>query len=219
MTATNTRHATTPATASRNWRSSASCQGIDEDAIFSTRPTVQAKVQGICRGCPVRAVCLQNMVRVEGDDYLVWGVAGGLTDMQRRALRTEMLLGNVPNLEQAELLTRPWFAQFMRDWRAWPPETVAAELRKHNMLASPVTVRLALWWTGAHAGLIGPRASEDARSDWMVVRDEHRATVRRLRAMDVPNVDVAAYLGVAKDAVERAVRAWRLAQGREVQAA
>lgn len=203
----------------RNWRKSAACQGLDETTAFSDRPTVQAKVQGICRGCPVRTTCLKDVLAYEGDDHMVWGIAGGLTDTQRRALRVESWLGNTPNLEQARTLTRPVFAQFMRDWRAWPAVTVAAELRKLDILASPVTVRLALWWIGAHAGLIPPRDAEDRRSTWMVVRDEHRQTVYRLREMGVGNRDVAAYLGVAKDALEKAIHSWRAQTTEAVKAA
>ena len=216
MTAT-TSHATTLGTPRKDWRTSAACQGIDEEVVFSERPTMQTQMQGICRGCPVKTVCLTDALGYEATEYMVWGVAGGLTDTQRRALRVEALLGNVPNLEQAGKLTRPVFAEFMRAWRDWPAETVAEELRRHGVIAAPVTVRVALWWTGARAGVLPPQAEEDRRGSWAVVRDECRDVVYRLRDLGVSNLGVAAYLGVSRDALERAIRSWR-AEGLEVAA-
>lgn len=203
-------------TASRDWRESASCRGLGDEELFSDRPSKQAEVQRICRRCPVRAVCLTNALEAESDDYMVWHVMGGLTESQRRAMRVELALGNRPNLDQAQKLTLPVFAPFMKHWRQWPAERVAAELRRHRIIASPVTVRLALWWTGARGSLLPPRAPGDRRVTWEVVRDEYRETVEQLRAMGVVSPDVAAYLGVAKDSLEKAVRSWR---AREVRAA
>jgi hypothetical protein len=177
--------------------------------VFSDARSVQAKVQGVCRGCPVREACLKDAIAYEGDYHMTWGVVGGLTDAQRRALRVEAWLGNRPSLEQARALTRPRFAEFMRDWKDWPADVVAAELRKHGVLASPVTVRLALWWTGAKASVLPPLFVDDRRRVWMVVRDECRQIVYRLREMGVSNADQAAYLGVGTTALEWAVRSWR----------
>ncbi|MGW2740542.1 WhiB family transcriptional regulator [Streptomyces sp. NPDC001288] len=206
MTATTSR-VTTPAAL---WQKSAACQGIDEEEVFSTRAIVQSAVQGVCRGCPVRTACLVDILSYENGGR-PWGVVGGLTEVQRRALHVEARLGCRPNLRQAEQLARPRYAEFMRAWRDWPPDMVADELRKLGVLVSAVTVRLALWWTGAAGSLVLPRAADDRRSPWMVIRDEHRTTVTMLRELGVASVDTAAYLGVAAHPVQKAVRAWRLA--------
>lgn len=212
-----TRHATRPA--SRNWRRSAACQGVDEETVFSTRLTEQARVKGICRGCPVRSTCLTDAMSYEAGYYMSWGVQGGLSDLQRIALRVEMKLGNQPDLEQARKLASPVFAGFMQQWRDWPPETVAVELRRHGVIASAVTVRLALWWTGADGSLLPPTAEGDVRAPWMRVRDELRDTVSRIRGLGFSNRETVAYLGVARDAFERAVRSWRADAEQEVAAA
>jgi hypothetical protein len=207
------------AAAAMAWRKSAACQGINDEEVFSDRPKVQAQIQGVCRGCFVRTTCLIDAIEYEDSQYMVWGVSGGLTDMQRRALQVEAVLGNRPNLEQAEKLSQPVFAEFMQTWRDWPADVVAAEVRKHGILAAPVTVRLALWWVGGRGSLLGPRGEGDARATWMVVRDEHRETVTRLRKLGASNINTAAYLGVARDALEKAVRSWRAQDEQEVEAA
>lgn len=216
---TATGRARTVAASSRDWRTSASCHGIDDETLYSERPAQQAKVQGICRGCLVRTRCLTTAVTLEEGEYMVWGIAGGLTDTQRRALRVEALLGNRPNLTQAQELATPGYAGVMAKWREWPASVVAMELREHGVLASPVTVRLAMWWTGAHAGLLSPRGADDQRSPWVVVRDECRETAQRLRELGVGNRDIAAYLGVSRDALERALKSWRRSVSAEVKAA
>jgi hypothetical protein len=58
---TATRHATTVASRpARNWRTAAACQGVDLDTLFSDANRTQERIQGICRGCPVRLTCLRD---------------------------------------------------------------------------------------------------------------------------------------------------------------
>ena len=70
------------------WRSSAACRDVDTAVFFPvglTGPAIQlideAKV--ICRGCPVRLVCLQYALATHQDD----GVWGGYDEGERRDLR------------------------------------------------------------------------------------------------------------------------------------
>jgi hypothetical protein len=214
---TPTRRRTTDA-APAQWRDSSACQGVDIDTLYSERPADQDRVTRICRGCPVRSICLRDAIAYEGGEYMTWGVAGGLTDWQRRALRVEARLGNRPNLEQARKLTTDVFAGFMREWRDWPADVVAAELRKHRILASPVTVRVALWWTGGKGNMLPPKQEGDSRSPWMEVRDNCRPVAGQLRELGVGHKDIAAYLGVTRDAFERAARSWRDQDAKQVAA-
>lgn len=206
---THTRHGTTLASVMPEWRTRAACIGTDLEAFFDETPDAQDLTQRVCRRCPVRTACLTDIVRWEADGYMRWGVVGGLTHLQRRALRCERLLGNVPNLEQARRLSSRVFAGFMADVLEWPADLVAAELRKHGVLASAVTVRVALWWSGGKGTVLRPQEAGSWRPLWERVRDECRTVVAELRGFGLGNRDIAAYLGVSEDALGRAVHAWR----------
>ena len=203
---TTTRLASRAASPNRDWRTSASCRGLDDEELFSDRPSMQARMQKVCHYCPVRVTCLQNALQAESGEYMLWHVVGGLTDTQRRALRVEALLGNRPNLAQAHKLTRPVFAEFMRERETWPADAVAADLRQHDIIAAPVTVRLALWWTGFQAGL---QPVGDVRSPAVWVRQDCKELAGRLRELGAAHYDIAAYLGVSRDALDRASKVWR----------
>jgi WhiB family redox-sensing transcriptional regulator len=219
MTAPTCR-ATKPAS---DWRTSAACQGVDLDTLFSDQTRTQERVQSICRRCPVRAICLTDAVAYEVDSYR-WGVVGGLTTVQRRALRCEALLGNQPNLKQARELASPAWASRMMPLRqrGLSPQEIAVELRGHRLLVSPVTVRLAVWWAGGKGSVMPRRGHGDTRQLWELVRDECRDIVVRLRGLEVGVRDIAAYLQVSEDALSRAMTAWRAqdaAAAKEVAAA
>jgi hypothetical protein len=206
---TTTRRATTTAAPHRDWRDSAACLGINTDAFYSDLTRDQEYAQRVCRRCIVRATCLSTTLTLEDSKYMAWGVAGGLTDWQRRALRVEALLGHRPHLGQARKLAGPAFAGFMQEWRTWPGEVVAEELRRYGVIAAPVTVRVALWWVGGLGSVLVPPAEGDRRAPWVRVRDECRPIAEQLRSLGVSNQNIAAYLGVSRDAYERAAKAWR----------
>jgi hypothetical protein len=146
---------------------------------------------------------------------------GGLTTVQRRALMCEDLLGNRPDLRQARELASPEWASRMRplQYRGLTPAQMAVELRGHRVLASPVTVRLAVWWTGGKGGVVDRRGPGDTRQLWELVRDGSREVVDRLRELGVGTRDVAAYLLVSEDALRRAITAWRAQDAEEKVAA
>jgi hypothetical protein len=67
----------------------AACRGVDPELFFPVaepgtpvyrRQVLQAKA--VCAGCPVRAECLEFALA-----KLPYGIAGGLTEVERRALR------------------------------------------------------------------------------------------------------------------------------------
>jgi len=211
MSRTTRSATTTAAILAKDWRTAAACQGVDLETLFSDKPGTQDRVATICRGCPVRLTCLNDALTYEGDGYMRWGVVGGLTTVQRRALRCEALLGNRPSLTQARMLASPaWSARMMPlRQRGLSPEQIAVELRKHQVIASAVTVRLAVWWAGGKGGIVPRRRPGDTRQLWELVRDECRDVVYRLRGLGVGNRDVAAYLLVSEDALRRAITAWR----------
>lgn len=63
------------------WSESALCIGRNPDEMFA-RGAAQKQVSTLCRQCPVRTECLAEAL----DNQIEWGVWGGLTERERRAL-------------------------------------------------------------------------------------------------------------------------------------
>lgn len=63
------------------WTSQAMCRSIDPDELF-VRGAAQRKAANICRHCPVMMECAADAL----DNKVEFGVWGGLTERQRRAL-------------------------------------------------------------------------------------------------------------------------------------
>ncbi|UNX55232.1 WhiB family transcriptional regulator [Georgenia sp. TF02-10] len=91
----------------QSWATRAACVGRDPDALF-VRGAAQRQVRELCFGCPVRLECLADAL----DSGTTFGVWGGLTERERRAL-----------LRQYPHVT---------DWAAWlqsEDDELVAELR------------------------------------------------------------------------------------------
>lgn len=72
------------------WRENAGCAGVDPELFYpeGAGPVVRAQVQAakrICAGCPVRELCLAEVMGSE-DPALRWGVSGGLSAAERAEL-------------------------------------------------------------------------------------------------------------------------------------
>nr|WP_304610708.1 WhiB family transcriptional regulator [Mycobacterium sp. Marseille-P9652] len=63
------------------WVSKASCRTVDPEDLF-VRGAAQRKAAVICRHCPVRIECAADAL----DARVEFGVWGGMTERQRRAL-------------------------------------------------------------------------------------------------------------------------------------
>jgi WhiB family transcriptional regulator, redox-sensing transcriptional regulator len=63
------------------WVSKARCLSRDPEDLF-VRGAAQRKATSICRECPVVAECLADAL----DNHMEFGIWGGLTERQRRAL-------------------------------------------------------------------------------------------------------------------------------------
>ncbi|WP_037076307.1 WhiB family transcriptional regulator [Pseudonocardia spinosispora] len=63
------------------WSVSANCRGIEPDRLF-VAGSRQHTAKSICRGCPVLTTCLAQAL----DERLEYGVWGGMTERERRAL-------------------------------------------------------------------------------------------------------------------------------------
>ncbi|HXL88842.1 MAG TPA: WhiB family transcriptional regulator [Streptosporangiaceae bacterium] len=75
-----------------DWRDRAACRGADTDLFFQDWATGSAlrtieQIKLMCRDCPVRALCL-DWALDHGGDFGIWG---GLTEDERRALRGTLI--------------------------------------------------------------------------------------------------------------------------------
>ena len=64
-----------------SWATQAACKGTDPDELF-VQGAAQNRAKLICRGCTVRTECLADAL----DNRIEFGVWGGMTERQRRAL-------------------------------------------------------------------------------------------------------------------------------------
>lgn len=64
-----------------DWAASAACRDSQPDALF-VRGAAQNQAKAVCAGCPVRTECLAEAL----DNQIEWGVWGGMTERERRAL-------------------------------------------------------------------------------------------------------------------------------------
>ena len=64
-----------------DWAPQAACRASEPDQLF-VRGAEQNKAKQVCSGCPVRTECLAEAL----DNQIEWGVWGGMTERERRAL-------------------------------------------------------------------------------------------------------------------------------------
>jgi WhiB family redox-sensing transcriptional regulator len=64
-----------------DWTSAAVCNNSDPDELFVTG-AAQNRAKAVCMGCPVRTECLSDAL----DNRVEFGVWGGMTERERRAL-------------------------------------------------------------------------------------------------------------------------------------
>ena len=86
MTARPPRHRTLPAPArfAARWRELAACHGADLNLFFPGRGESAGPARQVCAACPVRQPCLDYALT----NRITYGVWGGLTEPERRALRS-----------------------------------------------------------------------------------------------------------------------------------
>jgi hypothetical protein len=86
VTARPPRHRTLPAPArfAARWRELAACRGTDLNLFFPGRGESAGAARQVCAACPVRQPCLDYAIT----NRIVHGVWGGLTERERRALRS-----------------------------------------------------------------------------------------------------------------------------------
>lgn len=63
------------------WSAGAACRGTDPDTLF-VQGAAQNRAKAVCMGCVVRTECLADAL----DNRVEFGVWGGMTERERRAL-------------------------------------------------------------------------------------------------------------------------------------
>ena len=86
MTARPPRHRTlaVPTRFAARWRELAACRGTDLEVFFPGRGESAGPARQACAVCPVRQPCLDYAIT----NRIAYGVWGGLTERERRALRS-----------------------------------------------------------------------------------------------------------------------------------
>lgn len=64
-----------------DWAPRAACGAAQPDQLF-VKGAEQNKAKQVCGSCPVKAECLAEAL----DNQIEWGVWGGMTERERRAL-------------------------------------------------------------------------------------------------------------------------------------
>ncbi|MDQ1679671.1 MAG: WhiB family transcriptional regulator, redox-sensing transcriptional regulator, partial [Frankiaceae bacterium] len=64
-----------------DWTTYAACKRRDPDELF-VQGAAQNRAKGVCSGCPVKSECLADAL----DNRVEFGVWGGMTERERRAL-------------------------------------------------------------------------------------------------------------------------------------
>jgi hypothetical protein len=73
-----------PARFAARWRELAACRGTDLAVFFPERGESAGPARRVCAACPVRQSCLDYAI----SNRIVHGIWGGLTERERRALRS-----------------------------------------------------------------------------------------------------------------------------------
>jgi WhiB family redox-sensing transcriptional regulator len=76
-----------PARFAARWRGLAACRGIDLDVFFPERGESAEPARQVCARCPVREQCLDYAI----SNGITDGIWGGLSERERRALRSNWL--------------------------------------------------------------------------------------------------------------------------------
>jgi len=86
VTARPPRHRTlaVPARFAARWRELAACRGPDLGLFFPGRGESAGPARQVCAQCPVRQPCLDYAI----SNRIAYGIWGGLTERERRALRS-----------------------------------------------------------------------------------------------------------------------------------
>ena len=101
MTARPPRHRTlaAPARFAARWQELAACRGTDLEVFFPGRGESAGPARRVCAACPVRQLCLDYAIT----NRIAYGIWGGLTERERRALRSRWVRASRRDRDRAVL--------------------------------------------------------------------------------------------------------------------
>lgn len=101
MTARPPRHRSlaAPARFAARWRELAACRGADLEVFFPGRGESAGPARRVCAGCPVWEACLDYAIT----NRIAYGVWGGLTGRERRALQSGWVRASRQDRDRAVL--------------------------------------------------------------------------------------------------------------------
>jgi WhiB family redox-sensing transcriptional regulator len=101
VTARLPRHRTlaAPARFAARWRELAACRGADLEVFFPGRGKSAGPARQVCAECPVRQACLDYAI----SNRIAYGVWGGLTGRERRALQSRWVRASRRDRDRAIL--------------------------------------------------------------------------------------------------------------------
>jgi len=88
-----------PARFAARWRELAACRGSDLGVFFPERGETAGPARRVCAACPVRQPCLDYAIT----NRIAYGVWGGLTERERRALRSRWVRASRRDRDRAIL--------------------------------------------------------------------------------------------------------------------
>ena len=92
-------HTLAPARFAARWRELAACRGTDLEVFFPGRGESAEPARQVCAACPVRQPCLDYAIT----NRIAYGVWGGLTERERRALRSGWVRASQQDRDRAVL--------------------------------------------------------------------------------------------------------------------
>ena len=75
-------------TEEKGWQDLANCLGVDPDLFFPESGASTREAKEVCRGCVVRADCLEYAL-ANGEKFGIWG---GMSERERRRIRRQRAL-------------------------------------------------------------------------------------------------------------------------------
>ena len=91
------RNLTAPARFAARWRDLAACRGAALNLFFPERGESAGPARQVCAACPVRQPCLDYAI----SNRIVYGIWGGLTERERRALRSRWVSASRQDRDRA----------------------------------------------------------------------------------------------------------------------